>query len=153
MHRAARLIPPLIWYVLLRVAFCAAPVLLPVLHKACLIYLIVAALQLVSAFLDTLYDISSRHETLRNRPLKGVYQMIKLLAVCIGAILVVSILIGQDATAVLAGLGASAAIIMLIFRDSILQIRNLVVHLAAHSIMKLLKGKTVFQKRHHASGI
>ena len=92
MHRAARLIPPLIWYVL----------------------------QLVAAFLDTLYEISSRHETLRNRPLKGVYQMIKLLAVCVGAILIVSILIGQDATAVLAGLGASAAIIMLIFRDSIL---------------------------------
>lgn len=120
MHRAARLIPPLIWYVLLRVAFYDTPVLLNVLHKACLIYLIVAVLQLVAAFLDTLYEISSRHETLRNRPLKGVYQMIKLLAVCVGAILIVSILIGQDATAVLTGLGASAAIIMLIFRDSIL---------------------------------
>lgn len=120
MHRAARLIPPLIWYVLLRVAFYDAPVLLNVLHKACLIYLIVAVLQLLAAFLDTLYDISSRHETLRNRPLKGVYQMIKLLAVCVGAILVISILIGKDATAILAGLGASAAIIMLIFRDSIL---------------------------------
>lgn len=120
MHRAARLIPPLIWCVLLRVAFYDTPVLLNVLHKACLIYLIVAVLQLVAAFLDTLYEISSRHETLRNRPLKGVYQMIKLLAVCVGAILIVSILIGQDATAVLAGLGASAAIIMLIFRDSIL---------------------------------
>lgn len=120
MHRAARLIPPLIWYVLLRVTFYDTPVLLNVLHKACLIYLIVAVLQLVAAFLDTLYEISSRHETLRNRPLKGVYQMIKLLAVCVGAILIVSILIGQDATAVLAGLGASAAIIMLIFRDSIL---------------------------------
>lgn len=120
MHRAARLIPPLIWYVLLRVAFYDTPVLLNVLHKACLIYLIVAVLQLVAAFLDTLYEISSRHETLRNRPLKGVYQMIKLLAVCVGAILIVSILIGQDAMAVLAGLGASAAIIMLIFRDSIL---------------------------------
>ena len=104
MHRAARLIPPLIWYVLLRVAFYDTPVLLNVLHKACLIYLIVAVLQLVAAFLDTLYEISSRHETLRNRPLKGVYQMIKLLAVCVGAILIVSILIGQDATAVLAGL-------------------------------------------------
>lgn len=95
MHRAARLIPPLIWYVLLRVAFYDTPVLLNVLHKACLIYLIVAVLQLVAAFLDTLYEISSRHETLRNRPLKGVYQMIKLLAVCVGAILIVSILIGR----------------------------------------------------------
>ena len=120
MHRAARLIPPLIWYVLLRVAFYDTPVLLNVLHKACLIYLIVAVLLFIHALLDTLQNISSEHETLRNRPLKGVYQMIKLLAVCVGAILIVSILIGQDATAVLAGLGASAAIIMLIFRDSIL---------------------------------
>lgn len=120
MHCAARLIPPIVWYALLRAAFYDMPVLLDVLHKGCLIYLIVVFLQLVSAFLDTLYDISSRHETLRNRPLKGVYQMIKLLAICVGVILIVSILIGQNATTILAGLGASAAIIMLIFRDSIL---------------------------------
>ena len=120
MHRAARLIPPIIWYVLFRAAFYDMPVLLDLLHKGCLIYLIVVFLQLVGAFLDTLYEISSQHETLRNRPLKGVYQMIKLLAYCVGGILVVSILIGRDATTILAGLGASAAIVMLIFRDSIL---------------------------------
>lgn len=120
MHCTARLIPPIIWYALLRAAFYDMPLLLDVLHKGCIIYLIVVFLQLVAAFLDTLYDISSRHETLRNRPLKGVYQMIKLLAVCVGVILIVSILIGRDATTILAGLGASAAIIMLIFRDSIL---------------------------------
>ena len=120
MHCAARLIPPIVWYALLRAAFYDMPVLLDVLHKGCLIYLIVVFLQLVSAFLDTLYDISSRHETLRNRPLKGDYQMIKLLAICVGVILIVSILIGQNATTILAGLGASAAIVMLIFRDTIL---------------------------------
>lgn len=46
--------------------------------------------------------------------------MINLLTICVGVILIVSILIGQNATTILAGLGASAAIIMLIFRDSIL---------------------------------
>lgn len=120
MRSAARLIPPVVWYALLRAAFYDMPLLLDVLHKGCLIYFIVVFLQLVGAFLDTLYDISSQHETLRNRPLKGVYQMIKLLAVCVGGILIISILIGRDATTILAGLGASAAIIMLIFRDSIL---------------------------------
>lgn len=89
MHCTARLIPPIIWYALLRAAFYDMPLLLDVLHKGCIIYLIVVFLQLVAAFLDTLYDISSRHETLRNRPLKGVYQMIKLLAVCVGVILIV----------------------------------------------------------------
>lgn len=120
MRRAARLLPPVVWYMLLGAAFYDMPVLLGILHKGCLIYLIVVFLQLVSTFLDTLNDISSQHETLRNRPLKGVYQMINLLTICVGVILIVSILIGQNATTILAGLGASAAIVMLIFRDSIL---------------------------------
>lgn len=120
MRRAARLLPPVVWYMLLGAAFYDMPVLLAILHKGCQIYLIVVFLQLVSTFLDTLNDISSQHETLRNRPLKGVYQMINLLTICVGVILIVSILIGQNATTILAGLGASAAIIMLIFRDSIL---------------------------------
>ena len=46
--------------------------------------------------------------------------MFKLIAVCIGGILIISILIDRDATSILAGLGASAAVLMLIFRDSIL---------------------------------
>ena len=120
MRRAARLLPPVVWYMLLGATFYDMPVLLGILHKGCQIYLIVVFLQLVSTFLDTLNDISSQHETLRNRPLKGVYQMINLLTICVGVILIVSILIGQNATTILAGLGASAAIIMLIFRDSIL---------------------------------
>ncbi len=120
MHCAARLIPPVVWYVLLSAVFYDMPVWLEVLHKACLIYLIVAVLLLVSAFLDTFHAISSQHETFRTRPLKGVYQMINLLAVGVGIILIISILIGRDATTILAGLGASAAVLMLIFRDSIL---------------------------------
>ena len=94
MRRAARLLPPVVWYMLLGAAFYDMPVLLGILHKGCQIYLIVVFLQLVSTFLDTLNDISSQHETLRNRPLKGVYQMINLLTICVGVILIVSILIG-----------------------------------------------------------
>lgn len=120
MRAAARLIPPVVWYVLLGAVFYDLPLLLGVLRKMCLIYLIVTVLLLINAFLDTLHEIATQHETLRNRPLKGIYQMVKLLAVCVGAILIVSILIGRDPTTILAGLGASAAIVMLIFRDSIL---------------------------------
>ena len=120
MHDAARLIPPLVWYMLLPLACGKMPELLAVLQKICMIYLIVAALKLISTVLDTLLDISNEHETLRNRPLKGIYQMVKLVAVLVGGILIVSILIGRDATTILAGLGASAAVLMLIFRDSIL---------------------------------
>lgn len=120
LHALARLIPPVIWYALLPMAFAENPLLLNVLHKACLIYLTVVVLLFIHALLDTLQNISSEHETLRNRPLKGVYQMINLIAAAVGIIIIISILIDKDASAILTGLGASAAILMLIFKDTIL---------------------------------
>lgn len=117
---ANRLVPPLIVYILLPAAFYDMPVLLEILQKVCLIYLIVMTLVLVHRFTRTLGDISDEHEALKDRPLRGVYQMINLLAAAVGVILIISILIDRNATSILAGLGASAAILMLIFRDSIL---------------------------------
>ena len=67
-------------------------------------------LLLISAFLNSLYEISNEHETLRNRPLKGIYQMIKLIAFGIGFIVIISIITDSNATSILAGLGASAAV-------------------------------------------
>ena len=120
LHALARLTPPEIWYALLPMAFAENPLLLNVLHKACLIYLTVVVLLFIHALLDTLQNISSEHETLRNRPLKGVYQMVNLIAAAVGIIIIISILIDKDASAILTGLGASAAILMLIFKDTIL---------------------------------
>lgn len=120
MHKTCRIIPPIIWYMMLPLVLGTMPAALDLARKGCMIYLIVVTLMLIAAFLDTLHEISNEHESLRNRPLKGIYQMVKLVSVSIGCILIVSILIGRDATTILAGLGASAAVLMLIFRDSIL---------------------------------
>lgn len=116
-----RMIPPIIWYILLPFAFNdSSAYLLQILLKISLICLIITALMLIKCFLDSLYEISSEHEALKNRPLKGIYQMINLVAIGIGVILIISVLIDQNATAILTGLGASAAVLMLIFKDSIL---------------------------------
>lgn len=116
----SRLLPPIIWYLFLPMAFATTPMLLLILQKACLIYLVVTTLRLISTFLSTLYELSSNHEKLRHRPLKGIYQMVQLIAILVGVIIMISILIDKDATTILAGLGASAAVMMLIFKDSIL---------------------------------
>lgn len=116
----SRVIPPLVWYVLLPFAFTEEVQLLHFLLKACLVYLVVVTLFLINAFLKSLYEISNEHERLRNRPLKGIYQMISIVAIGVGIILIISILIDKDATSILAGLGASAAILMLVFKDSLL---------------------------------
>ena len=115
-----RMIPPIMSYLLLPFVFNNIPQVLDILLKGCLIYLVITTLMLVNSFLNSLYEISNEHETLRNRPLKGIYQMINLVAIGIGIILIISILIDQNAATILAGLGASAAVLMLIFKDSIL---------------------------------
>lgn len=115
-----RMIPPIMFYLLLPFVFNNIPQVLDILLKGCLIYLVITTLMLVNSFLSSLYEISNEHETLRNRPLKGIYQMINLVAIGIGIILIISILIDQNAATILAGLGASAAVLMLIFKDSIL---------------------------------
>lgn len=114
------LIPPIIWYIFLPVALGDMPGLLSFMLKVCRIYLIINILALVSAVLHSVYEISEEHQHLRNRPLKGIYQMFNLVAIVIGVILIVSILIDKSVTTVIAGLGASAAVIMLIFKDSLL---------------------------------
>ena len=120
MRAFRRIIPPVIWYATLPYVFAEQPGLLSFALKVCNIYLVIVSLLFVSEFLHSLYEISAEHQKLRNRPLKGVYQMFNLLAFVLGCILVISILIDKSATAVLAGLGASAAVLMLIFKDSIL---------------------------------
>lgn len=120
MNSFCRMIPPIMFYLLLPFVFSNVPQLLNILLKACLIYLVITTLLLINSFLNSLYEISNEHETFRNRPLKGIYQMINLIAIGIGIILIISILINQNAATILAGLGASAAVLMLIFKDSIL---------------------------------
>lgn len=115
-----RIIPPVIWYVALPLVLTHSPGLLSFLLKVCNIYLVVVSLLFASAFLHSLYEISEEHKKLRNRPLKGVFQMFDLLAFVVGLILIISIIIDKSAISVLAGLGASAAILMLIFKDTIL---------------------------------
>ena len=120
MTASCRILPPVVWYIFLPMVCPETPVLLTVLQNICLIYLTIVTLRLIKSFLDSLYEISNKHEKFKNRPLKGIYQMIFLLAIGIGIVVIISILIDKDPTTILTGLGASAAILMLIFKDTIL---------------------------------
>lgn len=115
-----RIIPPIVWYIFLPMVFMDIPLLLTWTQQICLIYLVIVTLLLIKTFLDSLYVISNEHEQFKNRPLKGIYQMLFLLTIGVGIVIIISILLDKDPTSILTGLGASAAILMLIFKDTIL---------------------------------
>ena len=65
-------------------------------------------------------DVYNSKDERRNHPIKGVIQIFQVLLFFIGGIIIVAILIDKSPATLFAGLGASAAVLMLIFKDSIL---------------------------------
>ena len=119
MTNVCHLIPPIVVYALIPFAFPNEPNFLSLILKICTIYITVVVMKLICAFLTSLYTISSEHEKLKNHSMKGFYQMLKLIVICIGTIIIISELINKDPIAILTGLGAGTAILMLVFQDTI----------------------------------
>lgn len=85
----------------------------------------------------------------RVRPIKGYLQVVRLIAVIVGIILVIASLIDRSPWFLLSGLGAMTAVLMLVFRDSIL---GLVagVHMTANGLVHV--GDWLEMPQFHADG-
>ena len=95
-------------------------ILFSVSSKICVIYITIIFVRLCCGILTSLYLLTNYSKKTKNHTLQGVFQMLKILTICIGIIIVTSIVIDKDPTKLLAGLGASAAVLMLVFKDSIM---------------------------------
>lgn len=84
------------------------------------LYILWAVIHLINTFLQSLFDALDRRNSGKINTLRGVLQMVKLFFIIIGVIVGISILIGKSPIAIIAALGASAAVLMLIFQDTIL---------------------------------
>lgn len=114
------LIPPIVITTLIPFAFQSEPMALAFVLKICWVYITIVVVRLICTFLTSLYTISTEHEKLRDRSMKGFYQMLKLIVICVGTIIIISTLIDKDPVKILTGLGASAAILTLVFKDTIM---------------------------------
>ena len=72
------------------------------------------------SFLNALYKIYGDYELASAKPIKGYIQIGKIILYLITGILTISSLMDQSPLTLLAGLGAMSAVIMLIFKDSLL---------------------------------
>lgn len=88
--------------------------------RACYVYITIVVTRLICNLLESLYRISNEAKKTKNHTLQGVFQMLKIVFICVGAIVVIGIVIDKDPTNLLTGIGASAAILMLVFKDSIM---------------------------------
>ena len=89
-------------------------------HKLDLIYLIAVIIIIANAILMTFLDLYSQSDKNKSHPLKGLVQGMQVVLYFVGGILIIAILIDKSPGVLLTSLGASAAVLMLVFKDSIL---------------------------------
>lgn len=150
MVHLSRMVAPIFVYFLIPLAFTdAGSVTLALIQRFCYIFIIVMFLSFINALLKAVYTVYSEKEQFRDRPLKGLLQTAQVTLYFIGGIVVVSILIDRSPSVLLTGLGASAAVLMLVFKDSIMGFVS-GVQLSANDMLKV--GDWITMPKYGADG-
>jgi miniconductance mechanosensitive channel len=91
-----------------------------ILSKIASIYFVFIFIYLSNSLLNSGLDIYNTTPYAHTRPVKGYIQLFKILIFTLSGILIIAILIERDPTVLLAGLGAMGAVLILVFKDTIL---------------------------------
>lgn len=118
--KISHIIPPLVFLSLIPFAFSSESKILSVIIKITVIYLIITIILAINSFLNFIWHRYDEVGNVRNHPLKGLPQIAKGIVWLIGVIIIISFLVNKSPLALFTGLGAFAAVVMLVFKDSIL---------------------------------
>lgn len=114
-----RVIPGIIVAVAAPIAL-RSPFWVVVLERSAQIFIVATLLAAIGATTRAMTAFLMSKEEYANKPIKVIFQIVAVLAYFVGGIIILSILIDRSFTSLFAALGASMAILMLIFKDSIL---------------------------------
>ena len=119
-HHLIHILPGVLVYFLLPLAFVRGKEILDFSQKICAVYIIAAILFTINGLLLVMLDVYNARDKQKNRPMKGFVQVLQVLLFFIGGIVIIAVLVNKSTMTLFAGLGASAAVLMLVFKDSIL---------------------------------
>jgi miniconductance mechanosensitive channel len=118
-NRLAHLAPALIVYYSLRFIF-EAPGVVKFLGNITQAYMVLVVVLVIDSVLNALHEIYRKLPISKGRNIKGYIQVIKIIFYFAGIIFIISIFSGEPPNKLLTGLGAMAAVLMLVFKDTIL---------------------------------
>lgn len=113
------------------------------------LYIVWAGIYIIVIFLGNLYEALLKRPRLKPYAIKGVFQTVKLVFISLGIIIALSILVGRTPVAIITALGASAAVLMLVFKDTIL---GLVASVQLTANKMLERGDWIVVDKHDANG-
>lgn len=119
--KLASFLPALLILAFLPAVFYAGEPGANIVERFCLIWIIVLGVRLLNSLLSALNEIFSKKKAANGgNYVKGFVQIFQVVVVFVAAIIIIGILIDKSPRSLLAGLGASVAILMLVFKDTIL---------------------------------
>jgi miniconductance mechanosensitive channel len=118
--RLSHLAPALVIWFMGSWALKDYPVWLIVVHKLTYIYLIVVGTFVINSFIESWHQVYLTLPISKHRHIKGYVQLVKIIVILITVMVIVSVVFKKDISSIVAGLGAMAAVLMLVFKDTLL---------------------------------
>ena len=116
--RLTYVVPALIFY---NFAY-AAPQFTIMIQRVSLTLMAISGLMVINSFLNALNDIYKKTKYHERLDINSYLQITKLIINILGLVVIVGIIMNKDTTLLLSGLGAMTAVVMLIFKDTILSL-------------------------------
>jgi len=116
---ACRIIPAIVIWQLLPLVFYQYPAVREVLTRFTAIYIVVMSVRLFITFLTSVTQLELSRSSSVRQYINTFCGVIKILVIFLAVIIVVSILFDKNPMSLIAGLGATSAILMLVFKDTI----------------------------------
>jgi miniconductance mechanosensitive channel len=118
--RLSHLAPALTIWFMAGWALKAYPLWLLTVDKMTYIYIVLILTIVVNAFIEAWHKIYLTLPISQHRHIKGYVQLVKILIVLIAVLIIVSVVFRKEVSSLIAGLGAMAAVLIIVFRDTLL---------------------------------
>lgn len=119
-EKMARVVPAVILILLVQAFFGDNIKLVEVIHRFILSYIFLMTIFVLSALLEAVVEIYETFKISKEKPIKGYIQLLNVVVYIFGIIIIIGTIINHSPWKLLSGIGAMTAIIMLVFKDSIL---------------------------------
>jgi len=125
------------------------PQFLHTLFKFAEVYIIIILVMVISSVLDVVLELSKRSKYFRDKPILSYIQLAKLITYILAAIMIFSAVFSKSPLVILSGLGAVAAILIFVFRDTILGLVASI-QISANDLLRV--GDWVSMEKYSADG-
>lgn len=147
---ACHIVPAIVIWQLLPLVFYQYPVVRELLTRATAIYITVMTVRLVLVFISAVKELEGDERSARQQYLYSFMGVVRIVIIFVAVIIVVAIVLDRDPMKLFAGLGATSAVLMLVFQDTI---KGLVAGIRLTSNDMLHKGDWITVPKAGANGI